>query len=249
MEAVLWLIAGLGNPGRKYERNRHNVGFRVADTLARRHGMGSFREQFGGEMASGRLSVAGRYHRAVILKPMQFMNRSGFAIVRTAHYFDIEATNILVIHDEIDLPFGRMKLKAGGGHGGHNGLRSIIQELGSRDFLRIRLGVGKPGPPPPSGDSDSIAASEPSRSARRTAQVAGHVLSNFPGALEAEVTALVERAADAAEAIVSDGIRPAMNRFHSPAPAPAGQSQTNPQENHQAEGAGSGRTPESKPER
>ncbi len=196
------LIVGLGNPGRKYQRTRHNIGFRVVDELARRHGY-SFRSKFGGELATGALSVASRPYKALLFKPMEFMNLSGHAVLRAVQFYNLEAPDIVVIHDEIDIDFGRLKLKAGGGHGGHNGLRSIISQLGKRDFLRVRVGVGKPGRPgTPRGDRD------------RDQRVAGHVLSDFPSALEAEVTELVDRAADATEVLVSEGIRAAMNRFH-----------------------------------
>lgn len=211
----MWLIAGLGNPGRKYQRNRHNIGFRVADELARRHGFGSFRDKHGGDMASGMLSIGGQRHKAVILKPTQFMNRSGFAVMRTARFFDIAPDEIIVIHDEIDIDFGRLKLKAGGGHGGHNGLRSIIAELGSRDFSRVRVGVGKPGPSSGSPGTANQGAIDAAASAgQRDRRVSSHVLSDFPSALAGEVDDLIGRAADATELIVSEGLRAAMNAFH-----------------------------------
>ena len=206
----MWLIVGLGNPGRKYERNRHNIGFRVVDELARRHGMGGFRDRFGGEVASGALSVGGRPHKAVLLKPMEFMNLSGFAVQRAVQFHDIDIDKLIVIHDEIDIDFGRLKLKSGGGHGGHNGLRSIAAQLATGDFLRIRVGVGKPGPK--AGSANEAAAKAAARD--RDTRVAGYVLSDFPSDVSAEVDALIARAADAAEAIVGDGIRAAMNKFH-----------------------------------
>jgi PTH1 family peptidyl-tRNA hydrolase len=155
----VWLIVGLGNPGPRYGRNPHNVGFRVADELARRHSVGPqpFRDKFGGEVASA--SIDGT--RALILKPMEYMNVSGQAVQRAAHFHKVEAKNIVVVHDEIDFPFGRAKVKSGGGHGGHNGVRSIIQQLGTNEFPRVRVGIGRPtrddGTPIGAADGNSVA--------------------------------------------------------------------------------------------
>ncbi len=137
-----WLIAGLGNPGPQYEQTRHNVGFWWLDQLAK-------------ELAAT-LTVDKKFHgqlvqchyaqqKLFLLKPLQFMNRSGQAVAAVAHFYKIAPSNILVIHDELDLPAGKVKLKKGGGHGGHNGLRDIINRLGSKDFLRCRLGIDHPG--------------------------------------------------------------------------------------------------------
>lgn len=210
----MWLLVGLGNPGRKYERNRHNLGFRVIDELERRHALGGFRAKFGGEVAAGMLSIAGRHHKAVLLKPMEYMNLSGFAVQRAAQFHDIEPERIIVIHDEIDLDFGRLRLKSGGGHGGHNGLRSLIEQLGANDFLRVRMGVGKPGPNP----GQAGAAGAPANAAGRDRRVAGYLLSDFPAEQEPQVEELVRTAADAVEAIVARGITAAMNEFHAPKP-------------------------------
>lgn len=197
----MWLIVGLGNPGPKYQQNRHNVGFRVADELVRRHDLGAPKQRFGGDLFTGSLAIGGRMHRVAVLEPMEFMNRSGFAVQRAAAFHDVLPEDIIVIHDELDIDFGRVKLKQGGGHGGHNGLRSIVEQLGSRDFLRVRVGIGKPEP-----------VSDP---AARDRRVIGHVLSDFPAALASEVETLVGRAADATELIVAHGIRHAMAEFHS----------------------------------
>ncbi|MEM9492219.1 MAG: aminoacyl-tRNA hydrolase, partial [Myxococcota bacterium] len=187
----MWLVAGLGNPGAKYQRNRHNIGFRVVDELARRHLDSGFRGNLGAEVAAGMLSIAGRNYKVQLAKPMEFMNRSGLALSRLARYYDIEPEAIVVVHDEIDIEFGRLKLKSGGGHGGHNGLRSIIQQLGSREFIRVRVGVGRPGPSRPSASEDGGQASSPASSQRRAGgrdpRVSGHVLSDFPSALDSEV--------------------------------------------------------------
>jgi PTH1 family peptidyl-tRNA hydrolase len=195
----MWLVVGLGNPGPKYERTRHNVGFMAVEELARRNNLGSFRAKWGGETASGLLPSM---DKVLLLKPMEYMNNSGFAVQRAARFHDVEAEKMIVIHDDIDLDVGRVKLKRGGGHGGHNGLRSIIQQLGERDFLRVRLGVGKPGP------------NEGGGAAARDRRVAGYVLSEFAGAERDLVEDMIRRGAEAAEAIVADGIVAAMNEFN-----------------------------------
>ena len=136
------LIAGLGNPGPQYESTRHNVGFWLVDEIAARNG-GQFRldQKFQGLL--GRISVAGQDIR--LLKPMTFMNRSGQSLGAVMHYFDIPPERVLVAHDELDLPVGQLRLKQGGGHAGHNGLRDIINVLGARDFRRLRIGIDHPG--------------------------------------------------------------------------------------------------------
>jgi peptidyl-tRNA hydrolase, PTH1 family len=192
----MWLTVGLGNPGPRYAGNRHNAGFMVVDELARRHGLGPFRSKMGGEWGSG--LVAGE--KTVLLKPMEFMNLSGYAVSRAAKFHDVEPERIVVVHDEIDLDLGRLKLKRGGGHGGHNGLRSLVEQLGSRDFLRVRVGVGKP-----PGVSGADAGDR---------RVSGWVLSDFPSDAAREVEDLLDRAADAVEAILARGIEAAMNDFN-----------------------------------
>jgi len=203
----VWLIAGLGNPGRKYERNRHNVGFRVVDELDARHRLGPLREKFGGQAAMG--IIAG--HRVLVLKPMEYMNLSGFAVQRAVQFHGIEPEHVLVVHDEIDLPFGRLRLKAGGGHGGHNGVRSVVEQLGAGDFLRVRIGVGRP----ERKGAESGQHGQPAQAAQAgQGRVSSHVLGDFPSDMDADVTELVRRAADAVEAILDRGIRAAMNDFN-----------------------------------
>src|SRR5262245_15916456 len=163
----MWLIVGLGNPGPKYERNRHNIGFRVADELARKHGLPAWKTNHGGNVTSGILTTERGREKAVLLEPMEYMNRSGFAVQRAAAFYGVEPANLLVIHDEIDLDFGVVRLKQGGGHGGHNGLRSIMEQLGDGGFARLRMGVGRdPNKPPGSKDA------------------AAWVLADFPSALD-----------------------------------------------------------------
>jgi PTH1 family peptidyl-tRNA hydrolase len=174
------LVAGLGNPGREYERTRHNVGWLVADELARRHG-GSFRSKFSGRLAEVR---AGE-QRLALLKPETYMNESGRSVGAAARFFKLPAEQTLLVHDDVDLEEGRLQARLGGGLAGHNGLRSIAQHLGTNDFLRLRIGVGRPG-----------------RGDRRS--VADYVLSPFEP--EVDVDALVARAADAVEQLAADGL-------------------------------------------
>jgi len=182
------LVAGLGNPGRDYADHRHNVGFLVGDELARRHG-GSFRSKFSGELAELRLDGA----RVALLKPQTYMNESGRSVGAAVRFFKVEPEDLLVVHDEVDLAPGRLQVRLGGGLAGHNGLRSIAQHLGTGEFLRLRVGVGRPerGDPRP---------------------VADFVLSPFSP--EIEVDELVGRAADAVETLVREGLEGAQQRFN-----------------------------------
>lgn len=142
MAETLQLVVGLGNPGPQYERTRHNAGFWFVDELAARHG-GRFRmeSRFGGELC--RIELSG--HSVWLLKPMGFMNRSGLPVAGLAAYYKIPLAAVLVVHDELDLPPGAVRLKRGGGHGGHNGLRDLVRHLDGSDFLRLRAGIGHPG--------------------------------------------------------------------------------------------------------
>jgi PTH1 family peptidyl-tRNA hydrolase len=182
------LVAGLGNPGREYERTRHNVGWLVLDELARRHG-GSWRSKFSGSLAEVRLGDA----RLALLKPETYMNESGRSVGAAARFFKVEPEQLLVVHDDVDLEPGRLQARAGGGLAGHNGLRSLAQQLGSQDFLRLRIGVGRPG----RGDQRSVS---------------DWVLSPF--APEEDVEALVARAADAVEAVAAEGLDRTQARFN-----------------------------------
>jgi peptidyl-tRNA hydrolase, PTH1 family len=180
------LVAGLGNPGREYADTRHNVGFMVADELTRRHG-GSWRGKFSGELAEVRVDGS----RLALLKPQTYMNESGRSVGPAVRFFKVEPEALLVVHDEVDLEPGRLQVRFGGGLAGHNGLRSIAQQLGTGEFARLRVGVGRPerGDPRP---------------------VADFVLSPFPP--DVDVGELVGRAADAVEAVVRDGLGEAQNR-------------------------------------
>lgn len=181
-----WLLVGLGNPGPRYAGNRHNIGFMVAEELARRMGE-PFRDKFDGRMARGRLAE----EDVVVLEPLTFMNRSGTSVAAAAAFFKVDLPQVVIIHDELDLPFASLRIKVGGGHGGHNGLRSIFQHLG-KDFLRVRCGIGRP------ADGD----------------VTGHVLGDFAAAERGEVASLIDTAADAVETVLRVGPERAMNAFH-----------------------------------
>ena len=181
-------VAGLGNPGRQYERTRHNAGWLVVDELARRHD-GSWRSKFSGSLAEVRLGEL----RLGLLKPETYMNESGRSVAAAARFFKVEPGSLLVVHDDVDLEPERLQARRGGGLAGHNGLRSLAQHLGTQDFLRLRVGVGRPG----RGDRHSIS---------------DWVLSPFEP--EEDVEALVSRAADAVETIAEDGLEPAQARFN-----------------------------------
>ena len=182
------LVAGLGNPGREHARDRHNAGWMVADELARRHG-GSFRSKFSGRLAEIRLGDA----RLALLEPETYMNESGRSIAAAARFFKVAPQGVLVVHDDVDLDVGRLQARLGGGLAGHNGLRSIATALATKDFLRLRIGVGRP-----------------ARGDRRP--VADYVLSPFEP--EDDVDALVARAADAVESLVTDGLAVTQRRFN-----------------------------------
>jgi PTH1 family peptidyl-tRNA hydrolase len=187
------LVVGLGNPGREYERNRHNVGFMIVDELARRSG-GGWRSKFSGKLAEVRIDD----HRVGLLKPETFMNESGRSVQAAAAFFKLEPDAVLVVHDEGDLPVGRLQLRLGGGLAGHNGLRSIAQRLGTPEFMRLRVGVGRPG----RGDRRGLA---------------DYVLSDFEPVDGPEE--LVVRAADAVETLDAEGLDAAQRRFN-PDPGP-----------------------------
>jgi PTH1 family peptidyl-tRNA hydrolase len=182
------LVAGLGNPGREYEQTRHNVGWLVADELARRHG-GSFRSKFSGQLSEVRVED----EKLALLKPETYMNESGRSIGAAARFFKVDPGGLLVVHDDVDLEPERLQVRLGGGLAGHNGLRSIALALGTNDFLRLRIGVGRPG-----------------RGDRRG--VSDYVLSKFDA--ETDVDALVARAADAVETIAVDGLEEAQRRYN-----------------------------------
>jgi PTH1 family peptidyl-tRNA hydrolase len=183
------LLAGLGNPGPQYAGNRHNVGFMVLDELAARVG-GKFKaHKSGAEVLEGRL--AGQ--RVILAKPRSFMNLSGGPVAGAARFYKVPATGVVVVHDELDLPFGALKLKLGGGDNGHNGLRSISKSLSTKDYYRVRFGIGRP-----PGRQDP----------------ADYVLKDFSTVERKELALEVDRCADAVEALISTGLNAAQNAFH-----------------------------------
>ena len=185
----LRLIAGLGNPGRQYRETRHNVGFLVLDKIGREYSLAADKKKFNN--LYGRGSVEN--NELVLVKPMAYMNNSGPPLRRLADYFRISGEEILVIHDDIDLAFGRLKIKEKGGHGGHNGVRSLMDAFGGGDFTRLRVGVG--------------------RSEFRV-DVTDHVLGKFNAEELKHLNRIVSRARDAVATILTKGVMVAMNRFN-----------------------------------
>lgn len=184
------LVVGLGNPGPNYATTRHNLGFMVVDVLADRMGEKfKVHKKSGAEVATGRL--AGR--SVVLAKPRVYMNESGRQVGPLAKFYSVTPAGVVVIHDELDIDFGRIRLKGGGGVAGHNGLRSVSSALGSNDFHRVRVGIGRP-PGHKSG--------------------AGFVLENFNSIERKEVPTIIEQAADATELLIAEGLEPAQNTVH-----------------------------------
>ncbi|KQQ94432.1 peptidyl-tRNA hydrolase [Leifsonia sp. Leaf325] len=194
MDENTWLVAGLGNPGPGYSGNRHNVGQMVLDELAGRISTSFKTHKANALVAEGRLRPGGP--KLILAKPGTFMNLSGKPVAALLKFYSLDASRLIVIHDELDVPFDTVKLKQGGGHGGHNGLRDIIAAIGTPDFTRVRVGVGRP-----PGRQDA----------------ADFVLHDFSSTEKKVLPNLLTDAADAAEHIVTDGLASAQMRFHSPA--------------------------------
>jgi peptidyl-tRNA hydrolase, PTH1 family len=185
----MWLVAGLGNPGRQYAGNRHNVGFMIVEELLRRSGADTPRLRMGAELAFATLGRS----KVILCRPMDFMNTSGFPLRRVSAFWKIPPEQTVVVHDDMDLDFGRLKLADGGGSGGHNGLRSIIAELGTEGFPRVRVGIGRP---PPAWEG------------------ADYVLADFSQEERRALPDLLKEAASATQTIITDGLVAAMNRFN-----------------------------------
>ncbi|MFC0004707.1 aminoacyl-tRNA hydrolase [Micromonospora siamensis] len=191
-ESGPWLVVGLGNPGREYAGNRHNVGFMVADLLAGRVGAKFGRHKRAvAEVAEGRLGFGGP--RLVLVKPLTYMNLSGGPVAALAQFYKVPLGQVVAVHDELDIPYGQLRVKCGGGEGGHNGLRSMSRSLGSKDYVRVRFGVGRP-----PGRQDP----------------ADFVLSDFAAVERKELEFLVDRAADVVESVITRGVEPTQNAFH-----------------------------------
>ncbi len=186
-----WLVVGLGNPGAKYEATRHNVGQMALDVLASRLGASFGSHRSNARVAEGRLRPGGP--KLILAKPNSYMNTSGGPVSSLVSYFGVDPDHLIVLHDELDIPFDTIKLKQGGGHGGHNGLRDIAKALGTPEFLRVRIGVGRP-----PGRQDP----------------ADYVLKPFASTERDALAVLLEDAADAAEQLADDGLLAAQQRFH-----------------------------------
>lgn len=195
----MWLVVGLGNPGREYEHNRHNVGFMVADLLARRTGarFGRHRRAVAA-VAETRLGVGVDAPALVLVKPLTYMNLSGGPVAALAGFYKVPPEQIITVYDELDLPFGVIRVKLGGGEGGHNGARSVSRSLSTRDYLRVRFGIGRP-----PGRQDP----------------ADFVLSDFTATERKDLDYLIDRAADIVESLIRVGLEPTQNAYHG-APQP-----------------------------
>lgn len=186
------IVAGLGNPGSRYRNTRHNIGFNVIDLIAERWGRPSFREKFRGEVALVEMPGETGLEKTYLLKPQTFMNLSGESVQPAAAFFKLLPAQVLIVHDELDLPLGRLQLKSGGGAGGHNGLKSVTQCLGTADFQRLRVGIGRP-------------------PADYRGKPSDFVLEGFSPTEGTQVEDMVTRAAEAVELLVKSGTAQAMN--------------------------------------
>ena len=186
------IICGLGNPGAQYARHRHNIGFMVLDALASKLKVSFASGKWDAELANASVGS----EKLLLLKPQTFMNASGQALGAAARFYKVPAADVLVVHDELDLPFGRLALKLGGGTGGHNGLESMLTSWGEKEFARLRFGIGKPEGP------------------NAKERVVGHVLGNFSGEEAPLLPELIARAAEICHAWARDGLQKAMNAFN-----------------------------------
>lgn len=187
-----WLVVGLGNPGPEYASTRHNVGFQVVDLLADEHRIRLARHKRGHAQAGeGRFGIPGPH--VVLVEPMSFMNDSGGPVKALMAFYGVPADGMIVVHDELDIPFGSIRAKLGGGDNGHNGLKSIRKAIGGGDFLRVRVGIGRP-----SGRQEP----------------ADYVLKPFAAAERKELPAVVQRAADAVTSLIGDGLEATQNQFN-----------------------------------
>jgi PTH1 family peptidyl-tRNA hydrolase len=189
-----WLVVGLGNPGTEYAKNRHNVGFVVADLLAGRTGSRFSRHRKAVALvAEARLGLGDQAPRLVLVKPMTYMNLSGGPVATLRQFYKVPVERVIAVHDELDIPYGQLRVKQGGGEGGHNGLRSISSSLADKNYLRVRFGIGRP-----PGRQDP----------------ADYVLSDFSAVERKELDLLVDRAADATEALIERGLEWTQNAYH-----------------------------------
>ncbi len=185
----MWIVVGLGNPGPEYERSRHNVGFWVVDALADRVGVALTRCRYRSLFARGLLHGS----QVLLTKPLTFMNESGVSVSRWQQALRLEPGRIIVVHDDLDLPLSQLRVRAGGGYGGHRGVRSVIEAIGSPDFLRVKVGIGRP---------------------REGQDAVAHVLEPFDEREGELIRGAVQRATDAVETLVQEGLEGAMNRYN-----------------------------------
>jgi len=185
----IWMIAGLGNPGDEYINSRHNIGFHVIDYLSQDLNVLSARTKLAAWISDTRWEG----YRLFLVKPLGYMNRSGSVLYEVARYFHIDISHLIVVHDDVDIQMGRIKIKQKGGHGGHNGIRSVIESLGSDDFIRIRIGIGRP-------------------SIQKT--MVNHVLGNFHADEREQVNIVIKTASRSIKTILLKGISQAMNKFN-----------------------------------
>ena len=185
------IICGLGNPGHEYERHRHNIGFQVLEVLGARWKAPFTSNKFEAQLATASLGS----QKLLLIKPQTFMNVSGQSLAAAARFYKVSVDEVLVVHDELDLPFGRLQLKAGGGSGGHNGLKSIAESWGEEGCARLRFGIGRPPAPGPD-------------------RVVGHVLSSFSADEQPQLAAFIDRAVEACESWARNGMTQAMNAFN-----------------------------------
>ncbi|MCW7754545.1 aminoacyl-tRNA hydrolase [Desulfobotulus sp. H1] len=183
------MVAGLGNPGRRYAESRHNAGFQVVTSLGASLAVPLDKNKFDAEFGRGRIGGCDIF----LVRPQSFMNRSGMPVQKLARFFDIEFSNVVVVYDDIDLPLGRIRIREKGGHGGHNGIRSLMEQLGTPEFVRVRVGVGRP-----EGEQD----------------VADYVLSGFSSKEKEIWLRVVEKARDAICCILQEGVSAAMQKYH-----------------------------------
>ncbi|MCK5542827.1 MAG: aminoacyl-tRNA hydrolase [Desulfobacterales bacterium] len=190
IDTKIFMIAGLGNPEKKYFQTRHNIGFMVVDELARRNALNFGKSRFDAEY----VNLSFKQDKLFFVKPQSYMNKSGFPIQKLASYFKINISNIIIVHDDIDLPFGRIRISKDRGHGGHNGIRSIIEALGTKDFTRIRIGIASPA---------------------RQSSTTGQVLGDFSKEENKTLDKLIGKAADASMSVIKEGVLASMNSYNS----------------------------------
>lgn len=189
------LVAGLGNPGQRYVKTRHSIGFQVVEEFVRRHGDPNWKQAR--DHSAAEVVVAGQ--PVLFIKPESYMNRSGGPVGSVARYYDLSLDEIVIVHDDIDLEFGSLRIKSGGGHGGHNGIRSVMETFSDGEFVRLRIGVGRP--PDEVADGFEI-------------EVSDWVLSKFSPEEEKLLEEYIDRAQQALEALLTEGTRTAQNRFN-----------------------------------